>query len=149
MDLCTRAAKTLSKLLKIMITTLIILVSIGIVAVVVLFYVDTDNDKGKAQSIDEVVEYSYETPEITTDLQDGTFVRIQFQVLTDGKNAKKEVVKREFQLKNIIIKELAKMNEDDFKAGLGELEDDIQSKLNEVMTEGNITDVYTTNKILQ
>src|SRR5690625_4756991 len=144
MDLCTRAVKTLSKLLKIMITTLIILVSIGIVAVVVLFYVDTDNDKGKAQSIDEVVEYSYETPEITTDLQDGTFVRIQFQVLTDGKNAKKE-----FQFKNIIIKELAKMNEDDFKAGLGELEDDIQSKLNEVMTEGNITDVYTTNKILQ
>jgi len=37
------------------------------------------------------------------------------------------------------------MNADDFKADLGELEDDIQSKLNEVMTEGNITDGYTTN----
>ena len=144
-----RAVKTLSKLVKTMVTSLIILVSIGIGAVVVVFYVNNDTDKGKAQSIDEIVEYSYETPEITTDLQDGTFVRIQFQVLTDGKNAKKEVVKREFQLKNILIKELAKMNEDDFKAGLGELEGDIQSKLNEVMTEGNITDVYTTNKILQ
>jgi len=149
MDLCMRAVKTLSKLVKTMVTSLIILVSIGIGAVVVVFYVNNDTDKGKAQSIDEIVEYSYETPEITTDLQDGTFVRIQFQVLTDGKNAKKEVVKREFQLKNILIKELAKMNEDDFKAGLGELEGDIQSKLNEVMTEGNITDVYTTNKILQ
>src|SRR5690625_1312109 len=97
MDLCMRAVKTLSKLVKTMVTSLIILVSIGIGAVVVVFYVNNDTDKGKAQSIDEIVEYSYETPEITTDLQDGTFVRIQFQVLTDGKNAKKEVVKREFQ----------------------------------------------------
>src|SRR5699024_6257614 len=144
MDHYMRAVKALSKLAKTMVTSLSILVSIGIVAIVVVFYVNNDTDKGKAQSIDEIVEYSYETPEITTDLQDGTFVRIQFQVLTDGESAKKEVVKREFQLKNILIKELAKMNEDDFKSGLGKLEDDIQSKLNEVMTEGNITDVYTT-----
>src|SRR5690625_3102149 len=145
MALCTRAVNTVSKLVKTMVTSLIILVSIGIIAIVFVFYVNNDNDRGKAQSIDEIVEYSYETPEITTDLQDGSFVRIQFQVLTDGKSAKKEVVKREFQLKNILIKELAKMNADDFKADLGELEDDIQSKLNEVMTEGNITDGYTTN----
>lgn len=147
MDHYMKVVKTLSKFVKTMVTSLVVLVSVGIIAVVVIFYVN--NDKGVAQSIDEVVEYSYETPEITTDLQDGTFVRIQFQVLTDGKKAKNEVAKREFQLKNILIKELAKMNIDDFKAGLGDLEENIESKLNEVMIEGNITDVYTINKILQ
>ena len=50
---------------------------------------------------------------------------------------------------NILIKELAVMNEEDFKEGLTELETAIKDRLNEVMTEGTITDVYTINKILQ
>lgn len=134
-------------MVKTMVTSLVILVMVGVVAIVIVLNVT--GDKGEAQSIDKVVEHSYETPEITTDLEDGSFVRIQFQILTDGKGAQKEVTKREFQLKNILIKELAKMNEADFKSGLTELEDDVQLKLNEIMTEGNITDVYTTSKILQ
>src|SRR5699024_2986767 len=96
----------LSRMVKTMITSLVILVSIGIIAIVFMLYVNKDNDKWKAQYIDEIVKYYYDTTEITIDLQDDSFVRIQFQVLKDGKSAKKEVVKREFQLKNILIKEL-------------------------------------------
>ncbi|HLS07642.1 flagellar basal body-associated protein FliL [Lentibacillus sp.] len=137
-----RAAKT-------MITSLIVLLLIAGVALIVILKFTGDQNDGHAQSIDEIVEHSYKTPEITTDLQDGSFVRIQFQVMTDSKNAKQEVEKREFQLKNILIKELAKMDEEKFKTGLSDLEDVVQLKLNEVMTEGSITDVYTIKKILQ
>lgn len=138
----------MSKLVKIMVTSFAILLIASIATIVVLLNV-VKADDNKELTIEEVVKYSYQTPEITTDLEDGTYVRIQFQVITDGKDAHEEVSQRDFQLVNILIKELAVMNEEDFKSGLSELEQVIKTKLNEVMTEGQITDVLTINKILQ
>lgn len=132
-----------------MITSLVILLVGAVVALVVVLNVNGKSEEGDSQTIDDIVEYSYESPEITTDLEDGTFVRIQFQIVTDGKKAKEEIAKRDFQLKNILIKELATKSEEDFKAGLSELEQTVKTKLNELMTEGKITEVYTINKILQ
>nr|WP_262985638.1 flagellar basal body-associated protein FliL [Virgibacillus halodenitrificans] len=126
-----------------------ILLIVAIAALIVVLNISGDKDEGKAESIDKIVEYAYETPEITTDLEDGSFVRIQFQILTDGKDAKEEISKRDFQLKNILIKELATMNEEKFKTGLTDLEAEVKTKLNAVMTEGKITNVYTVSKILQ
>lgn len=139
----------MSRLMKTMVTSLAIIIVCASIAFVVIWNVKGEDTKGQAQSIDDIVEYSYQTPEITTDLKDGSFVRIQFQVLTDGNDAKDEISKRDFQLKNILIKELAKLTEEDFKTGLTNLENIVKDKLNEVMTEGKITDVYTINKILQ
>lgn len=136
-------------LVKTMITSLVIILLGGVIALVVVLNVSGKEKNGDAQTIDEVVEYSYQTSEITTDLNDGSFVRIQFQIVTDGKKAREEVEKREFQLKNILIKELSKMKAKDFKTGLSNLEDVVKQKLNEVMTKGKITDVYTISKILQ
>lgn len=138
-----------SGLVKTMITSLAIILIGGVTALVIVLNVsDEDKNDGK-QSIDEIVEHSFQTSEITTDLDDGSFVRIQFQIITDSKKAREEVEKREFQLKNILIKELSKMSTEDFKSGLSNLEDVVQLKLNEVMTDGKITDVYTISKILQ
>ncbi|AIF43753.1 flagellar basal body-associated protein FliL [Virgibacillus sp. SK37] len=139
----------MSKLVKTTITSMAILLIVAIAALVIVLNVAGDSDEGKAKSIDDIVEYAYETPEITTDLEDGSFVRIQFQILTDGKDAKEEISKRDFQLKNILIKELATMNEEKFKTGLTDLEAEVKTKLNAVMTEGKITNVYTVSKILQ
>lgn len=138
----------MSKLVKIMMTSLAILLIAAIAFIIVILNVEGADDE-KELTIDEIVEYSYQTPEITTDLQDGTFVRIQFQILTDGKDAHTEVSKRDFQLVNILIKELAVMNEEDFKEGLTGLEATIKDRLNEVMVDGAVTEVYTINKILQ
>lgn len=132
-----------------MLTSLTVILIIGISAFVVVQYVNSDEQSGKTSSIDKMEEYSYETPEITTDLKDGSFVRIQFQIITDGKDAKKEIEKRDFQIKNILIKELATLEEKDFQSGLDDLEKHVKTKLNEVMTTGKITDVYTISKILQ
>lgn len=78
------------------------------------------------------VKYSYETDEIITDLEEGGFVRIQFQVVTDGKKAYKEISKRNFQLKNILIKELSQLNDTEFTTDLVELEKVVKLKLNEL-----------------
>ncbi|MEF2293920.1 flagellar basal body-associated protein FliL [Virgibacillus dokdonensis] len=139
----------MNKLVKTMLTSLTVILIIGISAFVVVQYVNSDEQSGKTSSIDKMEEYSYETPEITTDLKDGSFVRIQFQIITDGKDAKEEIEKRDFQIKNILIKELATLEEKDFQSGLNDLEKHIKTKLNEVMTTGKITDVYTISKILQ
>lgn len=129
-----------------MITSLAILLVGAISVLIVVLNVEGAEEE---LSIDKVVKYSYETEEIVTDLQDGTFVRIQFRILTDGKEAHEEISLRDFQLVNILIKELALMDEEAFKEGLGDLEATLKDSLNEVMTEGTITDVYTINKILQ
>ena len=139
----------MNKFLKVTLLSLVIIILIGAVAAVIVINVlDKKNENGEP-SIDEIIEYSYQTPEITTDLSDGSFVRIQFQIVTDNKDAKEEIEKREFQVKNILIKELATMDEEAFKSGLSNVEDILKVELNKVMTEGSIIDVYTISKILQ
>src|SRR5690625_208811 len=130
-----------------MILLLILLVGAGIAGS--FLYMNGDLKIGSENSIDNVDKRSYETPEITTDLQDGSFVKIQFNVVTDSKKAQEEITKREFQIKNLLIKELAAMDKKDYKEGIGDLEKKLQEKMNEVMTEGEVTDVYTIDKILQ
>lgn len=126
------------------------LIVLGAVGLGIYFFVGKDEsaDDGE-QSIDDMNEYSYETSEITTDLKDGKFVRIQFQIIADNKKAAKELEKRNFQIENILIKELSLMNEEDFTSGLTEVEEKLQENINEVMNDGEITDVYTIKKILQ
>ena len=138
---------SLAKTLIISLTTLIV---IAIIAVVAIFYINNDTASGeKEASIDDMNEYSYDTPEITTDLMDKRYVRIQFKLITDGKKSLQEVEKREFQIQNILIKELSVMNEEDFNTGLSDLEVTLKDELNEIMTDGEITDVYTITKIMQ
>lgn len=139
-----------SKLFK---TMLIILGSLTVLGVGALIFVlnlqDSNADEKKERTIDEIIESSFVTQELTTDLDDGRFVRIQFRIITDSKDAVEEIQKREFQLKNILIKELTTMSESDFKTGLSNLETMIKLRLNQLMNEGQITDVYTINKVLQ
>ena len=131
-------------------TFLISLISVVILStIVVIVVLNYTSGEPKAETIDDIVEHSFETEEVTTDLEDGSFVRIQFNIITDGKKAQEEISKRGFQINNVLIKELATMNEEDFKTGLDELEDSVKDRLNELMTNGQITEVYTINKILQ
>lgn len=41
------------------------------------------------------------------------------------------------------------MEEEDFQTGLDDLEETLKTNLNEMMTEGTVTEVYTIKKILQ
>lgn len=140
------------KVVKTALLTVAIIVILGVITFGVVFFFFMDEaDETAGQSIEDMNKYSYETPEVTTDLKNGTFVRIQFTIITDGSKAVAELEDREFQIQNMLIKELANKSEVDFqeKETLSNLENAIKDDLNEVMNDGKVTDVYTINKILQ
>ncbi len=139
----------MSRVMKTMVSFLVIVLLGGGIAFAVIFMMDEGEGESQEPTVDDIVRFSYETPEITTDLEDGSFVRIQFQVVTNGRKALEEIEKRDFQLKNILIKELATMDEEFFTTELDVLEEQLVDQLNELMTTGNITEVYTIHKILQ
>ncbi len=135
--------------IKVMLISMMSMIFLAAAGVVLFMFFTDETHADEEQSIDQMNDYSYLTPEITTDLEDGRFVRIEFQVITDGKAGLKEIEKREFQVRNLLIKEISLMSEEDFSSGLSDLESVLKEKLNEVMEDGTVTDVYTTNKILQ
>lgn len=138
----------MNKLMKTMIVSIFILLLIAVGGFIYIFkYLNADDDG--EQSIKQMNQLSYETPEITTDLKSGKFVRVKFRVITSSKAALKEIEKRDFQIKNILIKELSVMEEADFKENLDRLEKTLKAELNELMEDGEITAVYTVEKILQ
>lgn len=127
-----------------------VFIVLGAIITGVFFFVSKDDSSANNEpSIDEMNDHSYETSEITTDLKDGRFVRIQFRIITDGRKATQEIEKRDFQIENILIKEISLMNEADFTSGLTNVESQLKDNINEVMTDGEIVDVYTIKKILQ
>ena len=97
------------------------------------------------------MESSVDIEEITTNLASDNFIRISFKIQTDSKKAKEELEKRDFQVKNIIIQELSEKNTEDLKGKNGqiELESDLKDKINELMQEGKVVQVYIVNSLLQ
>jgi len=133
---------------------LLIFMSVVIIALAVglyyFFMKGTENANGKPTA-DEVVENSVEIPEITTNLLNGDYIRISFMIQTDGKKAKKELEKRNFQVENVIIKKLSGLEAKDLEGTEGKvkLENDLKENLNEYMEEGKIIQVYITSTIIQ
>lgn len=103
------------------------------------------------QTIDEVLEVSYDVPEVTTNLLSGEFVKIKFKIQMSSKKAKEEIEKRDFQVNNVIIQELVQMTHDDVreKNSIPTLESVIKNKVNELMKSGSVVRVYTTSIMVQ
>ncbi|MCP3026114.1 flagellar basal body-associated protein FliL [Halobacillus sp. A5] len=121
---------------------------LGAAALVLVLNMSEGQADGE-RDIDEIVESSMTTEDITTDIEGGDYVRISFRVVTDSEDALNELEKRDFQMQNILIKEMATMEGKDFSSDLDNLEEEVKARLNELMTEGQITEVYTVDKVLQ
>ncbi|KOO49283.1 flagellar basal body-associated protein FliL [Viridibacillus arvi] len=138
-----------NKLLTIM---LIILVSITLLGVIALVTVNQLN-KGSAEepSIDEIIEASVDVPELTTNLAGTNFVKISLKIQTDSKKAAKEIGKRDFQVKSIVIEELSEMTKSDLEGKKGKkmLETTLKTRFNELMLDGKVQEVYITSYIIQ
>lgn len=139
----------MNKLLKVMIISLSIILLTAAVVIVTMFMILKDKPEDGQISIEMMNQLSFDTSEVTTDLDNGKFVRIQFKIIVNNKAALKEIEQRDFQMKNILIKELSVMEEADFKEGLTDLENAVKKKLNAVMEKGEIIEVLTISKILQ
>ncbi|EZP78046.1 flagellar basal body-associated protein FliL [Parageobacillus genomosp. 1] len=139
-----------NKLIKTMVTILVVIALIGTVALIAVMKLTGQKETG-APSVDEIVESSIDIPEITTNLADGSYVKVSFKIQTDSKDSKEEAEKRDFQIKNIIIEELAEMKAENFKGkkGMIALEEKLKQQINQVMQEGKVEQVYITSFILQ
>ncbi len=115
------------------------------------FFMKGTEAAGGKPTADEIVENSVEIPEITTNLLNGDYIRISFTIQTDGKKAKEELEKRNFQVENVIIKKLSGLEAKDLEGTEGKvkLENDLKESLSESMEEGKIIQVYITSTIIQ
>jgi flagellar protein FliL len=138
-----------AKVMNIMLTLLILITIAGIIIVIFLMN-DRENTSlaEEERTVEDLLEDSFETEEIITDLKDGNYVKIQFRIVTDSEDTVK-ILKDDFRVRNIIIKELSVKEEEDIRSGLTALENSIKDKLNEMLKKGEVTDVYTTDKVLQ
>jgi len=139
--------KVKNKLIYTMISILIIIVLSG--AAVYYVFSDRSSNTSGTPSIDEVVEYSVDVPEITTNLADGGYLKITFKIETSNKRAKEELTKRDFQTRDIVIGLLADMTTEDIagKEGQEYLKDTLKNHLNELMQEGKVVNIYITNSV--
>ncbi|WP_339175556.1 flagellar basal body-associated protein FliL [Solibacillus sp. FSL R5-0691] len=138
-----------NKLLTIMLIILVTITLFGVIVVVLLTQMDKEKPDGP--TIDEIIESSVDIPEITTNLADGSFVRITLKIQASDKKAGEELFKRDFQVKNIVIQELSEMEEKALEGKQGKItfQDAIKAQLNELMQEGEVTQVYITSYVLQ
>ena len=139
-----------NKVIIIMLVLLLVITLAGAGAIIYIWKF-TGDQKEKEPSIEEILESSVDIEEITTNLASDNFIRISFKIQTDSKKAKEELEKRDFQVKNIIIQELSEKNTEDLKGKNGqiELESDLKDKINELMQEGKVVQVYIVNSLLQ
>ncbi|KIO61836.1 hypothetical protein B4064_0776 [Caldibacillus thermoamylovorans] len=128
-------------------SVVIIALSVGLY----YFFIKGTEAAGGKPTADEIVENSVEIPEITTNLLNGDYIRISFTIQTDGKKAKEELEKRNFQVENVIIKKLSGLEAKDLEGTEGKvkLENDLKESLSESMEEGKIIQVYITSTIIQ
>lgn len=118
----------------------------------VFYYIKYINNESQEElSIEQVIKHSVEVPEITTNLNDDTLIQISFMIETDGKKAREELEKREFQIKDIVINELSEIDADQLKGKKAkqDLEDKLTEQIDGLMQEGRIVQIYTTSSILQ
>ncbi|WP_071459452.1 flagellar basal body-associated protein FliL [Bacillus massilinigeriensis] len=139
-----------NKLLMTVVLMLIAVMLASAAAVVVVLKMKGEDGK-QAPSIDEVLEASVDVPEITTNLASDDYIRISFKIQTDSKDAKEELEKRDFQVRNIIIQELSEKKSEELQSGGGKaaLETELKDKINTLMQDGKVVKVYITGSLLQ
>ena len=139
-----------NKLLTIMIIILVAVALVGVIAYVLLTQLNKEPEVTEP-TIEEVVLASVDIPEITTNLADGGFARMQLKIQTDSEDAAAELTQRVFQVNHIIIQELSEMEKEDLQGKQGKVlfEKAIKAQVNELMQTGEVQQVYMTSFIIQ
>ena len=136
-----------------LLTMLITLVCITLVTVVVLYELNplSKEEETGDPTIEEIVDASVEIPEITSSIANNNFARLSMTLQTDSSKAGGELAQRDFQVKDIIIDEISEMTRDDLKGreGKNAFEEIVKDRVNELMQEGEVIEVYTTSIVIQ
>ncbi len=139
---------------KILTTLLIIITSISIIGIAALYVIQQfaeNSQEKKEPTIDEVLERTVEVPEITTNLASNNIVQLTLKIETTNKKAKKELEKRDFQVRDIVIFVLSDMKASELEGqnGMNILKEKIKNRINGLMQNGEVKEIYITSFILQ
>ena len=131
--------------------TILLLGVVGYVVITKLGGNENETATATEPSIDEIIIASVDVPELTTNLMDNNFVRMSLKIQTNSEDAAAELLKREFQTKNIVIQTLSEMTAEDLEGKTGKIDfqNTIKVQLNELMQEGEVQKVYITSYIIQ
>ena len=99
----------------------------------------------------ELLELSVDTEQITTNLYTNDFIIVQFNILVDNKNARKEVENRMSEIRSAIISVLASKTPEDLQGeeGISALEEILFKRFNEILNEGSVVRVLTIDRQIQ
>lgn len=111
----------------------------------------TADVKPEKLSADDILKRTVETKEIRTNLADDKYILVKFVFQLDTIDAREELQKREFQLNSIIVSVLASTTSEEIRGeeGIKRLETMLLNRVNDILEEGKVIKVYTTDKILQ
>ncbi|MEC2222199.1 MULTISPECIES: flagellar basal body-associated protein FliL [Heyndrickxia] len=140
----------MNKMVRIMLVMISVILLAGIITIIVI-YKSNEATKAKGPNIDEVVDSSVDIDTMTTNLKDNHIVQIAIKIEGNNKKAKEELTKRDFQIKDIMIDELSNMNMQDLQAEKGKqkFKTDIKNRLNKMMQDGEVVNVYITSFVIQ
>ncbi len=88
--------------------------------------------------------------DITTNLGDGSIIKISLSLQMSDAEAKEEITLRDVQVKDIIIRELADMKAEDFNGEQGKmtLKNTLKERMNPILQSGKVEKVYITSSIV-
>ncbi|MET3288500.1 flagellar basal body protein FliL [Brevibacillus fluminis] len=107
------------------------------------------HEEVKPLTADEMVEYTVDSGEITTNLLSNDYIVARFSITADSSKGKEELTKRMPQVNQIIIKTLAGLKRDELRGteGLNKLEAKIMNEISAIMQDGKIVQVITTKSL--
>nr|WP_246596071.1 flagellar basal body-associated protein FliL [Bacillus alkalicola] len=134
-----------------MIIILLALTLIGALTLVLYTQFFDEASAHEEQTIDDILRLSVETDEIITNLYTNHIIRAQFVIELDSMKARNEFEKRDFQVENLIIQELSDMKESDFRGsdGIRQIEEQLRLRVNEIMQDGEVVNVYMNQRVIQ
>lgn len=112
----------------------------------------SEEEKAEELSAEELRELTWDMDEMTTNLKgNDSYIKTMFSLQANNEKAREELEQRDYQINNIIIHELAQLAPGDIEGSEGttRMEGRIKEKVNEVMTEGKVQRVYTTERVIQ
>lgn len=106
----------------------------------------------KKLSADQVKENTVIIKDILTNLSgNDNFIKVSFAFELENKKAKDEFEKLDFKMKSIIIQTLADMTPDQVQGskGVDQLNATLMNKMNPLLTQGKLVQIWITDKVLQ
>ncbi|MFX3618467.1 MAG: flagellar basal body-associated FliL family protein [Sporolactobacillus sp.] len=135
---------------------LFIFMLIVIIGAISAYFVVSNNAQDsvnvKDPNIDQIVnDLTVSTGEITTNIKGDHFIKISFNIQVSNKDARDELNKRSFQVKNAVIYAVSGMTPHQIQdqQGIANLENQVRLRINGFLKNGHVVHVYTTEKIVQ